>query len=162
MPSGVAKHDQRLNATHGFRKQICMRPSIVYMHSSVVDPFPQTGSGSIGFYDFGPPGSASGSVSHKYRYGSGSGSRSSSKNTVVRKPWFLLFCDFFVTFYQCSGPHADLYPYVFGPPGSAFIIQMYKSEDPHPDPYQNVTDQQHWCIELLSLTHIWNFSCLVL
>ncbi len=28
-----------LHATHGFLKQICMRLSIVYMHSSVVDPY---------------------------------------------------------------------------------------------------------------------------
>jgi hypothetical protein len=48
--------------------------------------------------------------------------------------------------------HPD--PYVFGHPGSAFVIQMCGSEDPHPDPYQDVTDPQHCCIELLSLTHI--------
>ncbi len=54
----------------------------------VVDPDP---------YVFEPPGS--GSVSQ--RYGSGSGSRSWSfyhKANIV-KPWFLLFCEFFRTFY---------------------------------------------------------------
>jgi hypothetical protein len=47
-------------------------------------------------------------------------------------------------------------PYVFGPPGSASgsvspkygsgsVSQRYRSEDPnpHPDPYHNVTDQEH-------------------
>jgi hypothetical protein len=34
----------------------------------------------------------------------------------------------------------------FGPTGSASVsvCQRYGSEDPHPDPYQNVTDPQHW------------------
>jgi hypothetical protein len=30
--------------------------------------------------------------------------------------------------------------------GSGSVSQRYGSEDPHPDPYQNVTDPQH-CIE---------------
>ncbi len=42
----------------------------------------------------------------------------------------------------------DPNPYVFGPPRSAFrsVIQRYESADPepHPDPYQTVTDPQHW------------------
>jgi hypothetical protein len=35
---------------------------------------------------------------------------------------------------------------LFGPPGSASgsVNQRYGSEDPHPDPYQNVTDPQNW------------------
>jgi hypothetical protein len=69
-----------------------------------------------------------------------------------------------------AGPHPD--PYVFGPPGSVsykygsgsrsfnhqakivrkpvistvFRLEVYRSEDPHPhpDPYQNFTDPQHW------------------
>jgi hypothetical protein len=37
-------------------------------------------------------------------------------------------------------------PHPFGPPGSTSgsVRQRYGSEDPHPDPYQNVTDPQHW------------------
>ncbi len=37
-------------------------------------------------------------------------------------------------------------PCVFGPPGSAYgsVSQRYGSEDPHPDPYQNVMDPQLW------------------
>jgi hypothetical protein len=37
-------------------------------------------------------------------------------------------------------------PYVFGPPGSTSgsVSQRYGSEDPYPDPHQNVTDPQHW------------------
>jgi hypothetical protein len=27
--------------------------------------------------------------------------------------------------------------------GSGSVIQMYGSEDPHPDPYQHVTDPEH-------------------
>ncbi len=56
-------------------------------------------------YVFGLPGSASGSISHKY----GSGSRSrlrilpSSKKERKTLISTVLFCDFFMTFYQCSG-----------------------------------------------------------
>ncbi len=42
--------------------QICMRRSIVYMHSSVVDLVPHPDQDPWDFYDFRPPGSASGSV----------------------------------------------------------------------------------------------------
>ncbi len=79
-------------------------------------------------YVFGPPGSASGSFSHK------SSSKNSKKNLD-----FLLFYDFFLTV-------PDLNPYVFGPPGSASgsVRQRYGSADPDPDLYQNVTDPQHW------------------
>jgi hypothetical protein len=66
-------------------------------------------------YVFGPPGFTSGSVSHKYESGSGSASGAVS---------------------VC-----------FWAPGSASgaVRQSYGSEDPdpHPDPYQNVTDPQH-------------------
>ncbi len=53
-------------------------------NTSVADPDPHV---------FGPPGS--GSISQ--RYGSGSGSFSHQAK-IVRKPWFLLFCDLFLTF----------------------------------------------------------------
>jgi hypothetical protein len=54
------------------------------------------GSGSeSGSSFFGPPGS--GCISQ--RYGSGSGSRFFYHQAkIVRKPWFLLLCDFFLTF----------------------------------------------------------------
>ncbi len=101
-------------------------------------------------YVFGPPGSASGSFSHKYGSGSGYGSGSFHHQAkIVRKTLILLFCDFFMTFFT-SVPDLDLWdPYVFGPPGS--VRQRYGSEDPdpHPDPYQNFTDLQHcfWLYE---------------
>ncbi len=45
-----------------------------------------------------------------------------------------------------SVPNPD--PYVLGPRGSksGSVSQRYGSEDQdqHPDPYQNVTDPQHW------------------
>ncbi len=47
---------------------------------------------------FGPPGSGSGSISQRYGSGSGSGSFYHWAK-IVRNPWFLLFCDFFLTFY---------------------------------------------------------------
>ncbi len=49
-------------------------------------------------YVFGPPGSGSASVSQ--RYGSWSFYHQAK---IVRKPWFLLFFDFLMTFYQCCG-----------------------------------------------------------
>jgi hypothetical protein len=62
-----------------------------------------------------------------------------------------------MTFTSVSDPHPD--PYVLGHLGSAFgsVSQRYGSEDPDPlpDPYQDVTDPQHWfkaCI--LKLTEI--------
>ncbi len=62
--------------------------------SSIVDPDP---------YVFEPPGSASGSVSHKIGSGSGSGSKSfHHQPNIEEKPWLKLFCDFFMAFYQCS------------------------------------------------------------
>jgi hypothetical protein len=54
-------------------------------------------SGYVG-YVFKPPGSVFRSVI--YLYGSGSGSDPSfNKQKNEEKPWFLLFCDFFMTFY---------------------------------------------------------------
>jgi hypothetical protein len=62
---------------------------------------------------------------------------------IKKKPCFLLFCNFFVTFCSVPDPQPDLDPYVFGHPGSASgsVNQRYGSEDP--DPYQNVTDPQY-------------------
>ncbi len=88
-------------------------------------------------YVFGPPGS----VSHKY----GSGSRS------FHHHWFLLLCDFFMTFYQCSESVGSV---CFGSPISAYgsangsVRQRYGSEDPDPQPYQNVTGPQHGFLPL--------------
>ncbi len=53
-------------------------------------------------------------------------------------------------------PHPNLEDlYVFGPPGSASrsVSQRYGSEDPdpHPDPYQNITDPQHCSLACPSL-----------
>jgi hypothetical protein len=41
-------------------------------------------------------------------------------------------------------------PYVFEPVGSSSgsVSQKYGAEDPHPDPYQNVTDPQH-CLKVV-------------
>ncbi len=40
---------------------------------------------------------------HKYGSGSSSGSKSFHHQAkIVKKPWLLLFCDFFMTFNQCS------------------------------------------------------------
>jgi hypothetical protein len=59
--------------------------------------------------------------------------------------------------YQCSESASVFrsvesvpYGYVFGPPGSApeSVVQRYRSEDPHPDPYQNVTVAEH-CLQLM-------------
>jgi hypothetical protein len=72
---------------------IILHPKIItgLLKNSVVDPDP---------YVLWPPGSAFGSVSHKY--GSGSGSFHHQAK-IVKKPLFLLLCDFFMTLYQCSG-----------------------------------------------------------
>ncbi len=64
--------------------------TVLFDPNSVGDPDP---------YVFGPPGSASGSVSHKYGYGSGSFHIKQKKKEKLE---FLLFCNFFLTFYQCS------------------------------------------------------------
>jgi hypothetical protein len=55
-------------------------------------------------YVFGPPGSASGFISHKYGSGSRSGSGSFHHQAkIVRKTRFLLFFDFLMNIYQCFG-----------------------------------------------------------
>jgi hypothetical protein len=35
--------------------------------------------------------------------------------------------------------------------GSGSISQRYGSGDPDPDPHQNVTDPQHWCLYIYSI-----------
>jgi hypothetical protein len=40
--------------------------------------------------------------------------------------------------YQCSGSASAS--------GFGSVSQWYGSEDPHPDPYYNVTNPQHWKI----------------
>jgi hypothetical protein len=111
---------------------------------------------SIRSYVFRPPGSASGSVSYKYGSVSGSGSFHHQAKIVRNTLISTCFETFFMTFYlkewcKCtsvldSDPHPDLY--VFGPPGSASgsVSQSYGFDDPdpHPGPYQSVTDTQHW------------------
>ncbi len=99
------------------------------------------------FFQCWGSGSASGSISHKYWSGSGSFHHQAK---IVNKTCFILFCNFLWLFIfeelcKCtivSNLHSD--PYVFGPPGSVSVSQRYGSEDPHTDPYQNVTDPQHW------------------
>ncbi len=59
----------------------------IILWSSVPDP---------GSYVFGPSRSWCGSVI--YLYGTGSGSRSGFFDQPAKKLWFLLFCDFFLTF----------------------------------------------------------------
>jgi hypothetical protein len=88
----------------------------------------------------GSVGSGSASGCHKY------GSRSFHHQAkVVRKTWFLLFCDFFMTFYQCSGS-----AFGSGSEGSVFWtsrirIRIRKTEvRMDPDPYQNVTGPLEW------------------
>ncbi len=108
----------RLYGDHGFFTASggsCCRYGIVYFHftpvqyvhniylflhcsymslsweSSVADPDPNS---DLEPYVFDSPGS--GSISQ--RYGSGSGSFYHQAK-IVRKPWFLLFSDFLLTFY---------------------------------------------------------------
>ncbi len=90
--------------------------------STVVDPDP---------YVFGPPGSASGSISHNY--GSGSFHHQAK---IVRKALII------TVLWLLSDP--DPYdPYVFRPPGSSsgFVSHRYGSKDK--DPKQNDKDPQH-------------------
>jgi hypothetical protein len=132
------------------------------------------GSGSVGSVCFGPPGSATGSFSHKY----GSGSRffhhraKSKKNLdfycFLTSLWFFVYEEW----RKCTSvPDPDPNPYVFGLPGSASwsVSQRYGSENPHPNPYQNLTDPQHcrkhcyqWELEechytINLLTYFWVF-----
>jgi hypothetical protein len=60
------------------------------INTSVADPDPNPDP-----HVFGPPGF--GSISQRYGYGSGSGSGSFYHQK--KRPWFLLLCDFFLTFY---------------------------------------------------------------
>ncbi len=68
------------------------------------------------------------------------------KQNQYKKPLFLLFCDFFKTFYQCPGSASVCFGHFGSASGS--VSQKFGSEDPDPDadPYQNVTDPQH-CFE---------------
>jgi hypothetical protein len=86
-------------------------------HTRVVDPDPEDP------YVFGPPRFAFGSDSHKYGSGSGSGSFHHQAK-IVRKPSFLLFCDCFMTFYQCSGSTT----------GSGSVPMFLGLPYSHPDP----------------------------
>ncbi len=94
-------------------------PKLNTVHKSI-SIFQCCGSESIG--------SASGSISQKY----GSGSGSFHHQAKIARPWFLMFCNFFMTFFifeewcKCTSvqnhQHLDpdpWDPYVFGPPGSA-------------------------------------------
>ncbi len=73
---------------------------------------------------------------------------SSNKNSRKKKLDFYYFVTslwlfIFEDLCKCTSvpnPHPDPDPYVLGPPGS--VSQKYGSEDPHPNPYQNVTDPQ--------------------
>ncbi len=92
---------------------------------------------------------------------------SSSKNSK-KKPWFLLFCDFFMTF--SSGPSKSTYGHgnkqkhirknnhflvswkaltkiAESGSGPGSISQRYRSADP--DPYQNVPDLQRCWYEII-------------
>jgi hypothetical protein len=88
-------------------------------------------------YVFGPPGSASGSVSHKY--GSGSGLPSSSKNSQKNLDFY-----YFVLLYDFLYLKVD----VIVPP--VFRIRMFLGiKDPHPDPLVRGTDPRiRTCIQI--------------
>ncbi len=87
-------------------------------------------------------------VSHKY--GSGSGSFHHQAK-IVKKPDFYCFATFYNSlpvFRTRIRIRIRRIRKFFGPFESAFgsVRQRYGSEDPdpHTDPYQNVTDPQHW------------------
>ncbi len=67
--------------------------------------------------------------SHKYGSGSGSGFFHHQAK-IVRKPWFVLFCDFFMTFYQCSGSTT----------GSGSVPMFLGLPYSHPDPFDTGTN----------------------
>jgi hypothetical protein len=79
-----------------------------------------------------------------------------SPSRIVRKPLISVFlaslCFFLLRMmkiYRCSESESVC----FRPRGSKYdsVSQRYGSEDPdsHPDPYQNVTDPQHWLLDRL-------------
>jgi hypothetical protein len=95
------------------------------------DPHPNTDP-----YVFGPPGSASESVSHKY--GSGSGSIHQAKLFILKND----------AMFQYSGSGSGSVILMFlGLPDTHPELSVRGTDprmDPHPDPYQKVTDPQHW------------------
>ncbi len=120
-----------------------------------------SGSGSTGSKCFGSPGSGFTSQ----MYGSGSGSFYHQAK-IVRKTWFLLFCNFFWTFYlwkwrKCRVPsksnrQKNCIKNLFfvgllkvndetrgsgSTSGFGSICQRHVSPDP--DPHQNVMDPEH-------------------
>ncbi len=118
---------------------------------------------------FGPSGS--GSICQRYRYGSGSGSCFGSgsfyhKAKIFKKLWFLLFCDFFLTFLSLKNDvkvpskssmqkkFFDKICFVLPSWRSVMKIEGSGSKSgsisqrrgsPDPDPHQNVMDPQHSC-----------------
>ncbi len=107
---------------------------LIRMFLGLPDPHPDPDP-----YVFGPPRSASGSGSHKYDSGSGSFHHQAK---ILRKTSSI------VTYLWLFTSVPD--PYAFGPPGSASgsVRQRYRSEEPDPDPPQNVADPQHcWCLQ---------------
>ncbi len=98
-------------------------------------------------YVFEPPGSASGYVRHKNGSGSSSGSfhpRKKIVGQILISTVLRLLCDFFF-WYKCASVTDRI----------RMRIRMFLSlPDPHPDPYQNVTEHCMWVITLLySVTH---------
>jgi hypothetical protein len=85
---------------------------------------------------FGPPGSASGSISHKYGSGSGSSCDPAPDPSIIKQKnkkkfdFFLLLCDYFITFYVCPGSSF----------GSVEFVCFLGIPDPHPDSLVRGTD----------------------
>ncbi len=82
--------------------------------------------------------------------GSGHGSLY-QQTKIVRKPWFLPFCNFFMTLYLWRMMLQILIWIRI-----RRIRVFFGLPDPHPDKNQNVTDPQHWwqeCWPLLCLVH---------
>ncbi len=90
--TGSLKPDLSSN-TVPFSTHLFSQWSIV--NTSVADPDPDPDPSDS--YVFGPPGSGFGSISQMY--GSGSFYHQSK---IVRKSWFLLLCDFFLTLKYCK------------------------------------------------------------
>ncbi len=95
-----------------------------------------------------------------HKYGSDTGSGSFHHQAKIVEPWFLLFCNFFMTFLSLKN---DVSGPVFGPPRSTSgsVCQRYGSEDPdlHTDPYQNVTDLTYHLLIHLYCTRSSKFNC---
>ncbi len=80
----------------------------------------------------------------------------SLSKSSTKKPWFLPFCDFFM---RDTNEKSNI-PRRSGS-GAGSVSERYGSDDPDPwpDPYQNVTDPEHWSSSLSSFL-LWNSKSL--